>query len=192
MSFRSLTRFHWYITGLQVWLNRGAGNSSPEPKTSSLSFQLSSEHKELSRLRQDQQEGQHLILGRLIISMVWGRGGREKINHPQKDWEESERKTSLRPEIPQGKSCFQRWGPRDRKQKIRIGPEANQQLLFCCSIAKSCPTLCNPMDCSTPGFPVFHYLLEFAQTPVHWVGDVIQPSRPLSPASPPAFYLSQR
>ena len=121
-----------------------------------------------------------------------GRGGRERINYPQKDWEESERKTSLRPETPQGKPCFQRWDPRDRKQQIRIGPEANQQLLFCCSIAKSCPTLCNSMDCSTPGFPVLHYLLEFAQTPVHWVGDAIQPSRPLSPTSPPAFYLSQR
>jgi len=41
----------------------------------------------------------------------------------------------------------------------------------CCSVAKSCPTLCNTMDHSTPGFPVFHYLLEFAQTQVHWVGD---------------------
>ena len=41
--------------------------------------------------------------------------------------------------------------------------------------------LCNPMDCSTPGFPVLHYLPEFAQTQVHWVGDAIQPSHPLSP-----------
>ena len=45
--------------------------------------------------------------------------------------------------------------------------------------------LCNPMDCSTPGFPVLHYLPEFAQTHVHWVGDAIQPSHPLSPLSPP-------
>ena len=47
-----------------------------------------------------------------------------------------------------------------------------------CSVAKSCPTLCDLMDCSTH-FPVLHYLLEFAQTQVHWVSDVIQPSHPL-------------
>ena len=54
-----------------------------------------------------------------------------------------------------------------------------------------CPTLYNPMDCSTPGFPVLHHLPELAQTHVHWVGDAIQPSSPLSFSSPPAFYLSQ-
>ena len=43
----------------------------------------------------------------------------------------------------------------------------------CCSVAQSCPTLCNPMDCSTPGFPVLYHLPEFAQTHVHWVGDDI-------------------
>ena len=61
---------------------------------------------------------------------------------------------------------------------------------YCCSVAKLCLTLCNPMDCSRPGFPVLHYLLEFAQTHVHWVGDAIQPSHPLS-SSPPALNLSQ-
>ena len=50
----------------------------------------------------------------------------------------------------------------------------------CCSGAQSCPTLGDPMDCSTPDFPVLHHLLEFIQTHVHWVGDAIQPSRPLS------------
>ena len=60
-------------------------------------------------------------------------------------------------------------------------------LLF---IAKLCPTVCNPMDCSTPGFPVLHYLPEFAQTNVHWVSDAIQSSLPLSPPSP-ALNLSQ-
>ena len=53
-----------------------------------------------------------------------------------------------------------------------------------------CPTLFNPMDCSTPGFPVLHYLQEFGQTHVHRVGDDIQPS-PLSSPSPPALNLSQ-
>ena len=52
--------------------------------------------------------------------------------------------------------------------------------------------LCNPMDCSTPGLPVHHQLSEFTQTHVHCVDDAIQPSRPLSPPSPPAFNLSQR
>ena len=47
------------------------------------------------------------------------------------------------------------------------------------------------MDCSTPGFPVLHYFLEFAQTHVHWVNDAIQPSHPLSPPPPPALNLSQ-
>ena len=63
----------------------------------------------------------------------------------------------------------------------------------CCSVTKPCPTLCNAMDCSTPGFPVLYYLPEFAQTHVHWIGDAIQPSHPLSPptTSPPAFNLSQ-
>ena len=47
------------------------------------------------------------------------------------------------------------------------------------------------MDCSMPGFPVFHYLLEFTQTHVHWVGDAIQPSNPLLPLSTPGLNLSQ-
>ena len=61
----------------------------------------------------------------------------------------------------------------------------------CCSVAQSCPTLCNPMDCSMPGFPVFNYLPEFAQTHVHWVDDAIQPSHPLSAPSLLALNLSQ-
>ena len=56
---------------------------------------------------------------------------------------------------------------------------------------QSCPTLCNPMDCSIPGFPVHHQLLEPAQTRVHQVGDAIQPSHLLSSPSPAAFSLSQ-
>ena len=70
----------------------------------------------------------------------------------------------------------------------------------CCLVTKSCPSLCNPMDCNTPAFLVLHYLLEFAQTyvwvkdvhwikDVQWVNDAIQPSHPLSPSSPPALNL---
>ena len=58
------------------------------------------------------------------------------------------------------------------------------------SVAQSCPTLCDPMNRSTPGLPVHHQLLEFMQTHVHRVGDAIQPSHPLSSPSPPAFNLS--
>ena len=58
-------------------------------------------------------------------------------------------------------------------------------------VTESDMTLSDPVDCSTPGFPVVHYLPEFAQTHVHRVGDATQPSHPLSSASPPAFNLSQ-
>ena len=59
------------------------------------------------------------------------------------------------------------------------------------SVTQLCPALCNPMDCSTPDLPVYHQLPELTQTHVHWVGDAIQPSHPLSFPSPPAFNLSQ-
>ena len=66
---------------------------------------------------------------------------------------------------------------------------------FCCccycSVAKSRPTLCDPIDCSITGFPVFHHLLEFAQTHVNWVNDAIQPSHLLPPSSPPALNCSK-
>ena len=62
---------------------------------------------------------------------------------------------------------------------------------YCCSVTKSCPALCNPMDCSTPGPGVLHYLLEFAQVHVHWVSDALQPSNPLLPSSPFALNLAQ-
>ena len=61
---------------------------------------------------------------------------------------------------------------------------------YCCSVTNLCPTLCDPMNFTTPGFPVLHCLLEFAQTHVHWVSDVIQPSHPLSPPFPLALNLS--
>ena len=62
-------------------------------------------------------------------------------------------------------------------------------IVHCCSVAQSCPTLCDPMNCSTPGFSVLHYLPEFAQTHVHWIYDAIQSPHPLSPPSPPALNL---
>ena len=59
------------------------------------------------------------------------------------------------------------------------------------SVAQSCPTLCDPMNCSTPGLPVHHQLREFTQTHVHRVSDAIQPSHPLSSPSPPVPNPSQ-
>ena len=59
------------------------------------------------------------------------------------------------------------------------------------SVTQSCLTLCNPMNCSTPGLPVHNQLQEFTQTLVHWVGDAIQLSHPLSSPSPPSFNVSQ-
>ena len=62
------------------------------------------------------------------------------------------------------------------------------------SVIQSCPTLCDLTDCSTPGLPVYHQLLELAQTHVHRVGDSIEPSHPLLPPFPPAsesFPMSQ-
>ena len=59
------------------------------------------------------------------------------------------------------------------------------------SVAQLCPTLCDPMDCSTPGLPVHHQLPESTQTHVYWVGDAIQPSHPLLSPSPLALNLSQ-
>ena len=58
-------------------------------------------------------------------------------------------------------------------------------------VTQTCLALCNPMDCSTPGFPVHQQLPELAQTHVHRVSDAIQPFHPLSSPSPPAFSLSQ-
>ena len=58
-------------------------------------------------------------------------------------------------------------------------------------VAQLCPTLCDPMGCSSPGLPVYHQLVEFTQTHVHWVSDAIQPFHPPSFPSPPAFNLTQ-
>ena len=73
------------------------------------------------------------------------------------------------------------WGHRES--------DTTEHICCCCSGAQLCPTLCNPMDCSTPGLPVLHHLLEFAQTHVHWVGDAIQPSCPLFCTSENVFIL---
>ena len=72
------------------------------------------------------------------------------------------------------------------KKKIYI-----HRVEYFSSVAQSCSTLCDPMDRSTPGFPVHHQLLDLAQTHVHRVADTIQPSHPLLSPFPPTFTLAQ-
>ena len=69
--------------------------------------------------------------------------------------------------------------------------DVNMCIYCCCLVAQSCPTLCDHMNCSMPGFTVLHCSPESAQTHVHWITDVSQPSHPLLPPSHPAFNLSQ-
>ena len=77
-----------------------------------------------------------------------------------------------------------------RRQNTKELMPSNCSVRFS-SVAQLHPTLCDPMDCSTPGFLVRHQLPELTQTHVHRVGDAIQPSHPLSSPSPPTFNLSQ-
>ena len=99
-------------------------------------------------------------------------------------WEKADWKNSQKPPNPQ--ESLRLFKPQQKKnwdwQK-----ETLLTFLHFSSVAQSCPTLCDPMDCSTPGPPVHHQLLEFTQTHVHWVDDAIQPSHPLSSPSPPAL-----
>ena len=67
----------------------------------------------------------------------------------------------------------------------------SHSIQFVRSVAQSCLTLWDPMDCSTLSLPVYHQLAEFTQIHVHWVGDAIQPSHPLPAPSPPTFNLAQ-
>ena len=85
-------------------------------------------------------------------------------------------------EVDETGPYYMEWSKSERKTSI--------QYQFS-SVTQSCPTLCDPMNCSTPGLSVHHQLLEFTQTHVHRVGDAIQPSHPLSSPSPPAPNPSQ-
>ena len=75
---------------------------------------------------------------------------------------------------------------REDKGKVTRLPWSLESRVQFSSVAQSCPTLCNPINCSTPGLPVHHQLPEFTETHVHRVSDAIQPSHPLSSASPSA------
>ena len=69
---------------------------------------------------------------------------------------------------------------------IFVWKTSNISMVQFSSVTQSCPTLCNPMNRSTPDFPVYHQLPEFTQARIHWVSDAIQPSHPLSSPSSPA------
>ena len=100
-------------------------------------------------------------------------------------------------------SCLENWGQRGLTVYSPGVAKSWTRLLFLfflwrsqnsfqfSSVTQLCPTLCDPMNCSTPGLPVHHQLLEFTQTHAHRVGDAIQPSHPMSSPSPPAPNPSQ-
>ena len=88
--------------------------------------------------------------------------------------------------LRKGWGCIKKY----KNQQWKFCSTANHPASFS-SVAQSCPTLCDPMNLSTPGLPVHHQLPEFTQTHVHRVGDAIQPSHPLSSPSPPAPNPSQ-
>ena len=128
-------------------------------------------------------------LGIIKIRALWEQGRGEMPGNVLKVETEAAMNKCRQQKVKQGsiKMLWQRgnWGSGDLKKKF-FG-----ELLQFSSVAQSCPTICDPMDCSTPGFPVHHQLPECTQTQVHWVGDAIQPSHPLSSPSPHAFNLSQ-
>ena len=91
---------------------------------------------------------------------------------------------------PEAKESLSHQELEEVRNKATPEPPDQTPPTCCCSVTQLYPTLCNPMDCSMPGSPVLQHLPEFAQIHVHSVGNVIQPSRPLSSPSP-AFSLSQ-
>ena len=126
----------------------------------------------------------------------------------QKTVENSSRAGNTRPPYPppQKSVCRSRSNSQNQTWSNELVPnrERSTSRLYChpayltdmqsqsvSSVTQPCLTLCNPIDCSTPGLPVYHQLLEFTQTHVHRVGDAIQPSYPLLSPSPLSFNLSQ-
>ena len=100
-------------------------------------------------------------------------------------------RTSLPVCISRGEGSSRKEQPPGNSTLGDISPPRNPPELWCCSVAKTRPTLWDHMNCSMPGFPVLHCLLEFAQTHLHWVSDAFQPSHPLSSPSPPVLNPSQ-
>ena len=98
-------------------------------------------------------------------------------------------KASLRQ--PLKPSCHNHWSPHTIAPRFYSKSiHCNKEPVQCSSVIQSCLTLCDPMDCSMPGLAVHHQLPEFTQTHVHWVGNAIQPSHPLSSPSATTFNVS--
>ena len=95
------------------------------------------------------------------------------------------------PENPKDRGAWRLQPMGSKRVGHNLATKQQQRVYDFSSVAQSCPALCDPTDCSTPGFPVHHQIPEFTQTHVHGVSDAIQPSHPLSSPSPPAFNLSQ-
>ena len=120
------------------------------------------------------------------------------LHHLQKDPSELELTTCSHLQIPVQSSQMQLVKtPRETASSFQTRVLSNLHatvlaaVLICCSVTQSCPALGDPMDCSTPGFPVLHHFPELASTHVHQVGDAIQPSRHLSSPSTLVFNLSK-
>ena len=102
-------------------------------------------------------------------------------------------RTSLPVCISRGEGSSRKEQPPGNSTLGDISPPRNPPELWCCSVAKTRPTLWDHMNCSMPGFPVLHCLLEFAQTHVYWVDHAIQPSQPLSsPSLQPSLFPNIR
>ena len=143
-----------------------------------------------------------LIFRRLaLISQPWVSGTSGCLCFLLPLWDVVYHKScAVRPEL-----CFltftskRDWSP-SRAQlhptgKIRsavIDQKAGNARCCCCLVIKSCWTICDPMDCYTPGFLVPHHPPEFAQVRVHWIGEAIQPSHPLLPSFPFTLFPSTR
>ena len=101
------------------------------------------------------------------------------------------RKSGGKGKVSQSWSLWRLWGLALAEYQIHKVHLALLTFFQFSSVAQSCPTLCDPMDCSMPGLPVHHQLREPTQTHVRNIGDAIQPSHPLLSSSPPAFNFSQ-
>ena len=118
----------------------------------------------------------------LLVTVQWGKQGRceSLFFYDCEDWDLKAEGTCPR---SYSLMCFK---PTLSKFKFKVRALFPDDSQFS-SVAQSCPTLCNPIDYSMPGFSVHHQLPELTQTHVHWVGNAIQPSHPLSSPSPAAF-----
>ena len=119
------------------------------------------------------------------IIIYWGQLNESNINY------------QVIKNILKKKKCKKaKWLPEEtlqiaEKRREEKGKGEKERSVQFSSVAQSCPTRCDPMNRSMPGLPVHHQLPEFTQTHVHWVGDAVQPSHPLSSPSPPALNPSQ-